>query len=471
MLKYSSAAISRGSDKNMQGYCLNGSSCVAKSDLFECSGSMDDGLLAGVAENVNSDDASALNTLTTALTGVHREKKDSFEHRKNSMFDSILVANAAINEHGNGGCSLTSAAIKGNKLAVTNLGDCAAYLLHDGEVRLLTDPHVEFINDGGSLKKSRTRYLGLTENSRLDLPVYDDEPISCGDVLLLCTGAVASALSEDAIRDILNAPIPLSERVTGISDAAAKVNPELSSYSVMLIEINRDEKMALGMVFGKRLPDHHDSPLLAIIIAVIFIIAAVIIAVIGNRNRIRSGNTIPTGTVPPGEEWDTPVPNYSDVPTDIPGTPAPSNTPGPLDIVTPDPNATPDPNGARITPTPNGSSSPVETPSSAPISRPTPTPEAKPTDAPNPTPTGWNPITTPPPSMQTPPPTTPIPSDKPTDTPKPTPESTPTPTPSDEPTATPEPLEEPTPEPTPEPSEEPTPEPTPEPEEPSEPEE
>ena len=87
MLKYSSAAISRGSDKNMQGYCLNGSSCVAKSDLFECSGSMDDGLLAGVAENVDSDDASALNTLTTALTGVHREKKDSFEHRKNSMFD------------------------------------------------------------------------------------------------------------------------------------------------------------------------------------------------------------------------------------------------------------------------------------------------------------------------------------------------------------------------------------------------
>lgn len=468
--KFASAASSAD-----QVVCYNDQVIGPDSDkVFE--GSIDDGFVASIIESVgNAENNRSQNTTAECMTKIKRTAKDSFERRRNAMFDAVVDANDRAFENEDKGCTIVSAALKGRKLAVTNLGRGAAFLRHAGKLERLTDEHVEYITVDGTAKKFDSRYIGLNKGDSLNLPVYDDRKLEAGDVLLLCSSAVADAISEEELLELLGAPEPvetrLEELMSRIQASGAK------SFSAIIMEVGRNEAVALGSYKGKVLPEIHESPLLAAILAVVFIIVALIIIIV-NKNRTPQEVYEPTITPDPYvQQTETP---------DIWGGQESKQTPDPSQggqNRTADPgSSTAGGEGSKVTAAPvtGGDASKTSGPTMTPTSTPGYT---RPTAAPTPTNTpGYVWPTNPPyPGTPTPPPgivkptPTPEPSITPTDEPKPT--DTPEPGDSDKPTEepivtegpTPEPIvtEEPTPEPivteepTPEPvvTEEPTPEP------------
>jgi protein phosphatase len=73
---------------------------------------------------------------------------------------------------------LVAAAIAGDSAVIGNLGDSRAYLLRDGEIRLVTTDHA------GEFQSSITRFVGDPRGVQPDVFV---EALRPGDRLLLCS--------------------------------------------------------------------------------------------------------------------------------------------------------------------------------------------------------------------------------------------------------------------------------------------
>lgn len=133
--------------------------------------------------------------------------------------DAVREANDAILERGQVdaevtgmGTTFTSAVLTATTLNIAHVGDSRAYLLRDGELRLLTDDHTlvgEMVREG-SLTEDQARVhprrsilvraLGIEPNievDRLALPVRD------GDRVLLCSDGLNSMITDAAIAEIL----------------------------------------------------------------------------------------------------------------------------------------------------------------------------------------------------------------------------------------------------------------------------
>ncbi len=366
MLNYKLAAVVRGAGHELS---INDAAWIASS-FFEREGRMDEGVTAVLAESIGNDE-SALKMAAECMTGIRFDVKDSFVRRKNAMYDAIVSANekAFVNE--TSGCTAVSAVIHGNKLAVTNLGGCAAFLMHYGKLKRLTDEHCQYEDADNAHQQCYSRYIGYADKQNLDLPVYEDEKFDQGDVLLLCSSAVCDTLSDNELLSILELPISAAERIDKLTEAvcAADSSADIGGFSAMIMEVGRDGASAIGSFKGKRIPEIHESPWYALVLAIIFIAAAIIIIIAGN-NR---GTTAPNdnNTNPPvatgNNNWNplaTPIPNNN--PTgdlsgrvDLDATPTPFINQGgnkvnnsSLPLNTRDPNATIIPGSRPANPTP-----------------------------------------------------------------------------------------------------------------------
>lgn len=336
MLNYKLAAALHG---RLQELCIN--ETVLKTPIvFEREGNINSGFIISMVEAIDAD-AEALELTANSMNSIDIGAKDSFAQRKNAMCDAIVSANEAVfNKGSGGGCTIVSATVKGKQLAITNLGCSAAFLLHGGGLKRLTDEHCTFsmIKDEGV--KLNTRYIGLEDKTGLNLPVYDDEKLNAGDVILLCSSKVCDALGEDELLSMLQLSNTLTERVNMIKTAVMDANPDEDEldFSLAIIEVGRESGAEVGSFGGRRLPELHESPWYALALAGVFIAAAVIIIIVSHNMKTSGGNG-------GGIESPTTTPiitngTWNPVATPIPGN---SNQPGGNFNSKIDPNASPTP--------------------------------------------------------------------------------------------------------------------------------
>ena len=112
------------------------------------------------------------------------------------------------------GTTLTAALVEGDRVRVAHVGDSRAYLLRDGDLRLLTEDHTlvhRMVTEGEISPEEAethpqrsvlTRALGVETVVDVDDDTVQVRP---GDRLLLCTDGLTSMVSEQAIEEALRA--------------------------------------------------------------------------------------------------------------------------------------------------------------------------------------------------------------------------------------------------------------------------
>jgi PPM family protein phosphatase len=118
------------------------------------------------------------------------------------------------------GTTLTAALLEGDEVGLAHVGDSRAYLLRDGELKLLTSDHslVEELRRQGRLTDEQaedhpqrsiiTRALGPERDVEVDTMTYRARP---GDVFLLCSDGLTTMVKEDRIAEILRESRTLDE--------------------------------------------------------------------------------------------------------------------------------------------------------------------------------------------------------------------------------------------------------------------
>ena len=112
------------------------------------------------------------------------------------------------------GTTLTAALVEGDRVRVAHVGDSRAYLLRDGNLRLLTEDHTlvhRMVTEGEISQEEAethpqrsvlTRALGVETVVDVDDDTVQVRP---GDRLLLCTDGLTSMVSVQAIEEVLRA--------------------------------------------------------------------------------------------------------------------------------------------------------------------------------------------------------------------------------------------------------------------------
>jgi serine/threonine protein phosphatase PrpC len=112
------------------------------------------------------------------------------------------------------GTTLTAALVEADRVRLAHVGDSRAYLLRDGDLRLLTEDHTlvhRMVTEGEISKEEAqthpqrsvlTRALGVDNVVDVDDDTVQVRP---GDRLLLCTDGLTSMVSERAIEEALRA--------------------------------------------------------------------------------------------------------------------------------------------------------------------------------------------------------------------------------------------------------------------------
>lgn len=112
------------------------------------------------------------------------------------------------------GTTLTAALVEGDRIRLAHVGDSRAYLLREGDLRLLTEDHTlvhRMVTEGEISKEEAethpqrsvlTRALGVETVVDVDDDTVQVRP---GDRLLLCTDGLTSMVSEQAVEEVMGA--------------------------------------------------------------------------------------------------------------------------------------------------------------------------------------------------------------------------------------------------------------------------
>lgn len=145
--------------------------------------------------------------------------EEMFARREGTIVEEVREANRVVFETSlldrnvaGMGTTLTGALLEGDRLRFAHVGDSRAYLLREGELRLLTEDHTlvrrmvlegELTEEEAEVHPHRsvlTRALGT------DVDVEIDElelEVRIGDRVLLCTDGLTGMVSESRIREVL----------------------------------------------------------------------------------------------------------------------------------------------------------------------------------------------------------------------------------------------------------------------------
>jgi len=143
------------------------------------------------------------------------------------------------------GTTMTAAIVEGTHVAIAQVGDSRAYLLHEGVLTRVTEDHsmvADMIRRGQlTIAESRThpnrsvitRALGTDPNMFADAYQFDAEP---GDRLLLCSDGLTTMLEDDAIAEALAAYRDPAIAARMLIDAANDLGGH-DNISVVVIDI------------------------------------------------------------------------------------------------------------------------------------------------------------------------------------------------------------------------------------------
>jgi PPM family protein phosphatase len=160
-----------------------------------------------------------------------------FKKRIGELPDQVQEANRVVFERSvvdekvaGMGTTLTAALVEGDRVRLAHVGDSRAYLLRDGDLRLLTEDHTlvhRMVTEGEISKEeaeSHPQRSVLTRALGVDTIVdVDDDTVQVrpGDRLLLCTDGLTSMVSEQAIEEVLRAvpdPQEAAERLVRLAN-------------------------------------------------------------------------------------------------------------------------------------------------------------------------------------------------------------------------------------------------------------
>jgi serine/threonine protein phosphatase PrpC len=182
-----------------------------------------------------------------------------FKKRVGELPDQVREANRVVFERSvvdekvaGMGTTLTAALVEGDRVRLAHVGDSRAYLLRDGDLRLLTEDHTlvhRMVTEGEISKEEAethpqrsvlTRALGVDTIVDVDDDTVQVRP---GDRLLLCTDGLTSMVSEQAIEEALRAvpdPQEAAERLVRLANEGGGTD----NTTVVVLDFSDDDAAA-----------------------------------------------------------------------------------------------------------------------------------------------------------------------------------------------------------------------------------
>jgi serine/threonine protein phosphatase PrpC len=181
-------------------------------------------------------DVAAQLAATSIKNELEAEGENVGQAPVHSLNRAVLGANRAILDEANAhpeergmGTTCTAALLSPDRLAVAQVGDSRAYLLREGELRVLTrDQNLGAqLVDAGVLKMHEvetfpyrhalSQALGTRSHVK---PVITDMDLREGDRVLLCSDGLHGPVSDEAIGAIMSSTPDISEVSTSLIAAA-----------------------------------------------------------------------------------------------------------------------------------------------------------------------------------------------------------------------------------------------------------
>jgi sulfur transfer complex TusBCD TusB component (DsrH family) len=143
-------------------------------------------------------------------------------------------------------CTLSVAAIEGDRLYGLSVGDSPVYLFRRGSLTRLTEPHS--LAEGG-MEHVLTRAVGLED--KID-PHTFETALERGDQILLCTDGVSAALSEQHLAALLAREVSARSIVAAANDAVVSRREFPDDASAVVLQILepgwRDERQRTPLI-------------------------------------------------------------------------------------------------------------------------------------------------------------------------------------------------------------------------------
>jgi serine/threonine protein phosphatase PrpC len=218
----------------------NEDSLVARPPLFAVADGMGGQEAGEIASEI------AIETLVSQAP----ELPDSKELGNAVVAANHAVMSAAANGIGRPGMgtTLTAAILRGNELAIAQVGDSRAYLLHDGVLQQLTRDHSYVANlvEQGEITEEEarwhpqrsviTRALGGDEDMVPDLYELDVER---GDRLLLCSDGLYGMVEDERMKEILLEQSDPQQATDALVDEAKKEGGH-DNITAIVVDMLRD---------------------------------------------------------------------------------------------------------------------------------------------------------------------------------------------------------------------------------------
>jgi serine/threonine protein phosphatase PrpC len=190
-----------------------------------------------------------------------------FHSGQGALAQQVQEANRAVFERSSSdrdvagmGTTLTAAILEGDRLRLAHVGDSRAYLLRDGELRMLTEDHtlVHQMVQQGEITEAEaerhpqrsvvTRALGMDATVTVDEAIVDLQP---GDRVLICSDGLTSMVGDDAIAAHLRRESD-PQRAAEALVAEANKGGGIDNTTVIVVAVGDDGSSAAAM--GARAP-------------------------------------------------------------------------------------------------------------------------------------------------------------------------------------------------------------------------
>ncbi len=227
-----------------------------------------------------------------------------FRRGEGGLSEQVQEANRAVFERSvldrsvaGMGTTLTAAMIEGARARLAHVGDSRAYLLRDGELRLLTEDHtlVQRMVQQGEITPEEaerhpqrsviTRVLGVEPSVPVDEVVID---LRAGDRLLVCSDGLTSMLGDDEIAGLLRAE-PDPQRAADALIRAANDAGGVDNTTVIVIDVDADDGSGETGDATARAGTRHDTAVRPASDAT----ATTHVGASGVPGRLRAGRVIP----------------------------------------------------------------------------------------------------------------------------------------------------------------------------------
>jgi serine/threonine protein phosphatase PrpC len=175
-----------------------------------------------------------------------------FRRGEGVLAEQVQEANRAVFERSSTdrsvsgmGTTLTAVLIDGDRAHLAHVGDSRAYLLRDGDLRMLTEDHtlVHRMVQQGEITEAEaerhpqrsvvTRALGIETSVPVDEVVVD---LREGDRLLICSDGLTAMLDDETVRALLGAD-PDPERTAHTLVRAANQAGGVDNTTVIVIDV------------------------------------------------------------------------------------------------------------------------------------------------------------------------------------------------------------------------------------------